>query len=330
MSEQQIINIGTLPNDGDGDALRQAFNKINENFANVVVANAPNANITFANIAVGNLPNDGEGDPLRTAFEKINNNFSTLANANLLGNSSIELVTLEPINEPEQITNIQNIVNINQVNIYNSTISSVPTMPLPRSPYKPIAMPTVYTPNVTVQIGPFGNQEYINIGNTPNDGQGDPLRVAFNKINNNFSNLFFTTTNTTISYTVGLADQIIFETEANEFTQAEFQIRSTDSEGPNSQSILISAQIKNSGLGVRWTGYATTFEGDALTRYDMDVIDGNVVIIAQPIANTTMTHFIASSVTWQGSSLPGLDISLDGYANSIMSTENDLDITTEN
>jgi len=28
--------------------------------------------------------------------------------------------------------------------------------------------------------------EIINIGNTPNDGTGDPIRVAFNKCNNNF------------------------------------------------------------------------------------------------------------------------------------------------
>lgn len=30
---QQIINIGTLPNDGTGDPLRTAYSKINDNFA---------------------------------------------------------------------------------------------------------------------------------------------------------------------------------------------------------------------------------------------------------------------------------------------------------
>ena len=30
-------------------------------------------------------------------------------------------------------------------------------------------------------------QEIINIGTLPNDGEGDPLRVAFGKINNNFN-----------------------------------------------------------------------------------------------------------------------------------------------
>jgi len=32
---QQVINIGTNPNDGTGDALRTAFSKINQNFTEV-------------------------------------------------------------------------------------------------------------------------------------------------------------------------------------------------------------------------------------------------------------------------------------------------------
>ena len=34
------------------------------------------------------------------------------------------------------------------------------------------------------------SQEIIETGETPNDGSGDPLRTAFDKINNNFANLF--------------------------------------------------------------------------------------------------------------------------------------------
>lgn len=33
-------------------------------------------------------------------------------------------------------------------------------------------------------------QQIINIGTTPGDGSGDPLRVAFDKINQNFSELY--------------------------------------------------------------------------------------------------------------------------------------------
>ena len=302
MSEQQVINLGTL--------------SIEETLS------TSNANIVSANINVGTLPNDGLGDPLRIAFSKINNNFSNLIST-LGGNlsSTIELTQVEDFRET---TSIENNLYINQLSIFNNNVSTVTSTPLP------IVSTPINSANLATQIGPFGNQLYINIGNTPNDGQGDPLRVAFGKINNNFSNLFFTTTNTTLSYTVGVLDQIIFEADANKFTQAEFKIQTSDSEGPNSQNITISAQMKNSGTNVRWTGYATIFDGSPLTNYNLEVIGGNVVIIAKPIANTTMTHFIASSITWQGDPLPGLDIELDGYMNSVMSTQNNLNITTEN
>ena len=40
-------------------------------------------------------------------------------------------------------------------------------------------------------------QEVIDTGELPNDGSGDPLRLAFDKINNNFANLFSLTTGNT-------------------------------------------------------------------------------------------------------------------------------------
>ena len=45
------------------------------------------------------------------------------------------------------------------------------------------------------------NYEIINIGASPNDGSGDPLRVAFDKINNNFANLSSTAVISSNTYT---------------------------------------------------------------------------------------------------------------------------------
>jgi hypothetical protein len=174
-------------------------------------------------------------------------------------------------------------------------------------------------------------QEYINIGATPNDGLGDPLRTAFNKINNNFSNLFATTVNTSNVYTSGLtANQVIYEYPANAFTQGMFQIRSSDPGTPDSQDIVISAQITNNNEAVKFTGYAMTFSGNTLTRYDMDVSSGNIRILANPIANTYILHFVASQVTFLGEIVPGVDIALDGYVDSLLGTQNNDIVTTEN
>jgi len=192
-----------------------------------------------------------------------------------------------------------------------------------------VVEPQLFTFSTT--DGPYGAQEYINIGATPNDGLGDPLRVAFGKINNNFSNLFFTTTNTSNTYTSGVTQgQVIYEYPANRFTQGMFQIRSSDPGTPDSQDITLSAQLTNNNQAVKFTGYAMTFAGNALTRYDMDVSSGNVRILANPIANTYILHFIASQVTFLGDPIPGVDIALNGYANSVMGTENNDIITTEN
>ena len=192
-----------------------------------------------------------------------------------------------------------------------------------------VVEPQLFTFSTT--DGPYGAQEYINIGATPNDGLGDPLRVAFGKINNNFSNLFFTTVNTSNTYTSGVTQgQVIYEYPANRFTQGMFQIRSSDPGTPDSQDITISAQLTNNNDAVKFTGYAMTFAGNALTRYNMDVSSGNVRILANPIANTYILHFIASQVTFLGDPIPGVDIALNGYANSVMGTENNDIITTEN
>lgn len=272
-------------------------------------------------IDTGALPNDGSGDPLRVAFDKINNNFANLMA--LVPTANVELV--DPNQFPDGGSNTSNAnfsgnITINANNIYLG--SSVPSIQ---------EDPTAKMMTFSQPIGPFYNQEYINVGATPNDGQGDPLRVAFEKINNNFSNLFYTGTTTYTVYTVGdTAGQVIFETPANTFTQASFQIRSSDTGTPDSQEITITAQISNDNANVKYTGYGTTFFGNALTRYSMDVLDGNVRLMADPIVDEVLLHFIAAHITFIGDTANGINIALNGYADSVMATENLLDITTEN
>lgn len=52
---QQYINIGATPNDGLGDPIRTAFQKTNENFAELY-ANSGNANINLSNISTNIIP----------------------------------------------------------------------------------------------------------------------------------------------------------------------------------------------------------------------------------------------------------------------------------
>ena len=276
-------------------------------------------------INTGDLPNDGSGDPLRLAFDKINNNF-----ANLFAITAVEgeLIPVEELID-DQISGNGFSGNINIGLVANNVYY---TLPDSATPVQVAQFDTfAYVANLITPTGPYGAQEYINIGAQANDGEGDPLRTAFAKINNNFSNLFFTTTSTSNTFTVGLdTNQVIYETSANTFSQAKFQIRSSDPGTDDMQDITITASITNNLAGVRFTGYGTLFEGNALCRYDMDVLDGNVRLLINPIKNAVILHFIASEVTFIGTSPPGVDIALDGYsANSLMGTENGLILTTE-
>lgn len=177
----------------------------------------------------------------------------------------------------------------------------------------------------------MATQQVINIGTLPNDGEGDPLRVAFGKINNNFSNLFATFVNTSNTYSVGnTAGQVIFEAPVNLFTTGTFVIRSSDPGTSDSQSITLSAQIDNSGTGVKFSAYGTTFTGNCISRYDMDVFAGNVRVLVDPLTESPLFHFVSSQLMYVGDAVPGLEFELDGYpTGQVMATQDDFAITTE-
>jgi hypothetical protein len=169
--------------------------------------------------------------------------------------------------------------------------------------------------------------EVINIGASPNDGEGDPLRTAFQKVNNNFASMWASNFNTLESITDGNTSQIIFTTPVVSFTQAAFQINSNDT-GANSQNIVINAAISNDGANVKWTGHSTTFNGSPVTRYNMDVAAGNVNLYAIPLVTGQAVHFIAYQVTFNPQ-LAGIAIALDGDAANVLGTENLQILTTE-
>lgn len=172
-------------------------------------------------------------------------------------------------------------------------------------------------------------QEIINIGAAPNDGEGDPLRVAFQKVNNNFTSLFATGYSTAEATTTGLTtNQIIFEYPADAFTQGNFVIRSYDPTSIDMQNINLSSAITNNAGGIKFTGFATTSEGNALCSYDMIVSSGNVQVLVNPIKNVTIYHYIAYQITYEAL-VAGVGIMLESPMGGLLSTEGNVVISTE-
>lgn len=174
-------------------------------------------------------------------------------------------------------------------------------------------------------------QEIINIGAQPNDGEGDPLRTAFAKVNNNFTQLYSTGFVTSTSLTPDdTAGQVIFETPVESFTQAIIQINSNDTSSNDSENITLTVAMITDGSGVTWNGYNTLFNGNVLTDYDVDVFESNVRVIVNPFIDTEIFHFISAQITWTGVPVPGLNLILEGATETNIETENQIDLETEN
>lgn len=172
--------------------------------------------------------------------------------------------------------------------------------------------------------------QLVNVGTLPNDGEGDPLRVAFQKINNNF--LSMQRTATQIADAVTLNDdpeQVIFTYPADQFTQALMQVQSYRQDNNDSQNAFLGAQIFNDGSDVKFTIYGVTNVGNWLTNYDMDVVDGNVRLLVSPLQDQVIQHFIAYQVTWTGDLGVGSTMTTEGGANITLEMSGNISITTE-
>lgn len=171
--------------------------------------------------------------------------------------------------------------------------------------------------------------QLINIGALPNDGTGDPLRTAFQKINNNFIYLQRTSTDITSAVTTSdVPNQVIFEYPADQFTQALIQIQSFTDNNLDSQNALLTAQIYNDLSDVKWSASSITNVGNWLTQYGMDVEDGNVRLKVSPIQNVVITHFISYQVTYIGDLNFGIPIITEDNKDIIIEAGNAV-LTTE-
>jgi hypothetical protein len=107
---QEIIDTGSLPNDGNGDPLRTAFDKINNNFANLFTLAVANPNAI-------QLLDPTANQTLGSSFNQINNNFANL----------FSLVTNNPVDPVVEVINTNSTTptgNINNLNIGNVYITN--------------------------------------------------------------------------------------------------------------------------------------------------------------------------------------------------------------
>lgn len=112
----QLVNIGSVPNDGTGDLLRDAFDKVNDNFIEIYSAPLVNTSITVGNTTVNSFLT---GTSVKTGNSTVNAvvNTSTVTITNSTSFSSLNQGVLTVANTT--------IVNSTSLFIGNSTVNAV-------------------------------------------------------------------------------------------------------------------------------------------------------------------------------------------------------------
>lgn len=146
----------------------------------------------------------------------------------------------------------------------------------------------------------------INIGTLANDGAGDPLRTAFQKVNNNFSELYSAAVLTSTATTTGnTSSQIVFQTAASGFTQGTFQINSQQVGANNSQNVTLNVARNSGSNTVNHSAYSTLFFGNlvVVSAYNaaIDSTSGNLQITVTPSANVSNTAVLLHTIAYRAS-----------------------------
>lgn len=257
------IDIGDLANDGTGDPLRVAFEKINNNFSTISLLNSQSVEgaIQFksgdyyegsANLVYNSSPSILKFDGRLVSNTSGNLNFG-----------SIE----DPVN--------QIFVNGVGFNLGNIAITEAGNI---------IYFPTRVDNSVFSSLA--GIQDISVQGNTI---VGDTLVVG------NATGLGTAQTAIkAISYSTvnNIPNQEIFTFPITQLNAAKFVINSVENNSFNHQSVNIDITKRPGGASVNYTAYGTRFVGTPILRYNVDVAYGNLRVMVSPIPNSTIVHKI--------------------------------------
>jgi hypothetical protein len=265
----EVINVGVLPNDGTGDPLRIAFDKINNNFASIPLLNqgGPNGAIQFNNDGLSggianlrlDVPNnavrmDTNLVPLTSNVVSIGSDPKRIANVWLSKTDSFHIggVSLSE--------------NANLVSFYPAANANAAA---------DLLVGNIYATGDLIAIGNVTSTGNISI----NGGIGLNGGITVNSAN------LTTTTNT--------ANQVIYEIPVSTVTTVRFQITSAVQANNDAQTASISVTKRNDGITAKHAVFGTLFTGNAVTRYNVDVAYGNIRLMVSPIANTEILHIFS-------------------------------------
>jgi len=264
----ELIDIGDLPNDGTGDPLRVAFQKINTNFESIPLLNQGGANQSIQ------FNNDGlSGGTANLLYDTPNNAIKL--------NTDIIPITTNVVDIGSNTKVISNIWlnKLDSFHLGNVTIGEINNI-------LNIFKTGDKTSQSDLQVGNiYATGEIIAIGNVTSTGD-----ITING-GINLSNISINTANVTT--TSDTANQIVYQLPQVNFTTLRLQITSHRPDTNDSQSVSMTVNKRTDGIQAKHTVFGTVFNGTPLTRYNADISFGNVRIMVSPIPNVEIIHLVS-------------------------------------
>jgi hypothetical protein len=245
------IDIGQLANDGTGDPLRVAFDKINNSIANLA---------TFASAAgdsgsIQYRDNDGMAGSANLTFDATNNQVNLGANIVPLTND----VSIGDTNN--KIANIflgQNSLKIGNISVTES--GNILSFPVSVYPSK----------SAGLNVGDIIANGNITVANSVTIGSSTIDSITVN-------------TSDTLYHP-------IYEVPASLFVSGKFTVTTSELNSLNRQTATLQVVGSSNGLTVSYSAYGTIFRGIPITQYGADIAYGNVRVLVKPLYNAAMTH----------------------------------------
>jgi hypothetical protein len=265
----EVIDIGQLPNDGTGDPLRVAFDKINNNFASIPLLNqgGPNGALQFNNAGfsggIANLVLDVPNNKINIGANII----PIATNTVNIGSSPLRIANVWlSKNDSLHIGNVGISENFDVLSFYQNANRFIAA---------DLQVGNIYATGDLIAIGNVTSTGNIAV----NGGIGLNGGISINSAN------VITPDNT--------ANQVIYELPQNTCTTVRFQVTSKVLDNNDAQTATITVTKRNDGIRAEHSVYGTVFTGNAVTRYNVDVAYGNIRLMVSPLINANVMHLFS-------------------------------------
>ena len=262
----ELIDIGALANDGTGDPLRVAFDKINNNFSTLSALSFPNPGLPAGSFQYTDGINFLGAANLK--FDSANNKINLGSN---LAINNGAMVTFASAADPIHQIFVSN-AGITLGNVSMTESSNTITFSLTGNPGAKISLAGLNDINVTGNIITSGN---VALGNS----------LAYG--NTSIGSFKVDTPNNAIN-------QVIYEFPASRASSGTFKVTSIKETPTHYSQYAVVDVLRPSDAGsIKYVVHSTVFTGFPVTTYNVDLHFGNIRLMVSPLFNSVITHVVS-------------------------------------